>query len=274
MLRPPPMLAIQCTCGQTNDAAVERCVNCGAAVSVTPPTSGSRARGATYFAGMLFVVGLVWLFVLPVSAGDTPPRSWRDAEFLPTIYWLFGVWPPVVAWWIGSGLFLLHAWRLRRAMRSEAAQSHSVVVASQTTASSAPLSGSAARLYWPLAALVAGIAALCLLTTLVGIVPILSPDPFSNQLAYGWSGLAAALVIAGVVLRTRVPRRPFTQSTMEYWSSAPVASATTPMWLTLESAVMAAGVGYFLIGDPVSALALCAAIAGFAWCNPRACARQ
>ena len=167
----------------------------------------------------------------------------------------------------------MNARRLRRAATSEAAQSYAVVAASPTNASSASAPGNAARLYWSLAALVAVIAALCLLTTLVGMAPILPPDPFSKQLAYGFSALAAALVIAGVVLKTRVPRRTFTQSTIEYWSLTQVGSAATLTWLALESAVTAAGVGYFLTGDPVSTLALCTAIAGFAWCNPSLCAK-
>jgi len=265
------MFVIQCDrCGRSNDGSADRCVNCSA--SFAPPTLRSRAQGSALGAVSCFFLSLMWFFALSASAGDPRPTSWRNASFFGTLYLLFGIWPPVIVWWIGGGLFLLNARRLRRAATSEAAQSHSVVAASPMNSSSASR-GNAARLYWSLAALVAVIAALCLLTTLVGMAPILPPDPFSKQLAYGFSALAAALVIAGVVLKTRVPRRTFTQSTVDYWSLTQVGSAATLTWLTLESAVTAAGVGYFLTGDPVSTLALCTAIAGFAWCNPSLCAK-
>jgi hypothetical protein len=266
------MFVIQCDrCGQSNDGTADRCVNCSA--SFAPPTLRSRAQALVLGAVSCFFLSFFWFLALSDAAGDPRPTSWRNARFFGTLYVLFGIWPPVIVWWIGGGLFLLNARRLRRAATSEAAQSHTVVAASPANASSASAPGNAARVYWSLAGLVAVIAALCMLTTLVGMAPILPPNPFSKRVAYGFSALAGALVIAGVVLMTRVPQRAFTQSTIEYWSLAQVASAATLTWLALESAVTAAGVGYFLTGDPVSTLALCTAIAGFAWCNPSLCAK-
>ena len=208
------MFVIQCDrCGQSNDGTADRCVSCSA--SFAPPTLTSRAQSDTYLALHFFVISLFWFFALSDAADDPRPRSWRGASFFGTLYLLFGIWPPVILWWIGGGLFLLNARRLRRAATFEAAQSHSVVAAGPTNASSVSARGNAARVYWSLAGLVAVIAALCVLTTLVGMAPILPPNTFSKWVAYGFSALAGALVIAGLVLMTRVPQRAFTQSTIE-----------------------------------------------------------
>lgn len=265
------MFVIQCECGQTNDASAPYCVKCRR--GFTAPTLRQRAEDAAYGALGLFAVGLVWLVGMNYAAEDTH-QTWRSgATVNRLIYLLVGKWPPVLVWWIGAGVCLWNAWRLRRAVRHEATQSHSAP-ASPMSASGAPLPGNGVHLYRSLGVLIAAVAAACVLTTLVGIAPVLPPESFSKQLAYGFSALAAALVVAGVVLKTRVPHRSFTQSTAEYWSSKQVASAATLTWLTLESAVMAAGAGYVLTADPLLLLALCAAIVAFAWCNPHAYTKQ
>ena len=80
--------------------------------------------------------------------------------------------------------------------------------------------------------------------------------------------------MAGLVARTRVPQRSAGQSTTEYWSAKAVTSAAALTWFLLEAAATVAGVAYFLTGDPIAAIGLCAAIVAFAWCNPRAYAGQ
>jgi hypothetical protein len=143
-----------------------------------------------------------------------------------------------------------------------------------TNSPTSPATGSGVALYWLLGGSVTVIAAACVVTTLVGIAPILGRDLFSKRLAYGLSAVAAALVIAGVAARTRVPQRSAMQSTSEYWSLKEVTSAAALTWFLLEAAVTLAGVAYFLTGDPVAAIGLCAAIVAFAWCHPRDYARQ
>jgi hypothetical protein len=147
-------------------------------------------------------------------------------------------------------------------------------VADLTNSPTSSPTGAGAALYWLLGRVVTVIVAVCVVTTVAGIAPILGHDLLSTRLAYGLTAIAGALVIAGVVARTRVPRRSAAQSTSQYWSLQEVTSAAALTWFLLEAAVTLAGVGYFLTGDPVAAIGLGVAIVAFAWCNPRACARQ
>jgi hypothetical protein len=147
-------------------------------------------------------------------------------------------------------------------------------VADLTNSPTSPPTGGGAALYWLLGGVVTVIVAVCVVTTLVGIAPILPHDLLSKRLAYGLCVIAGGLVIAGVVAKTRIPRRIALQPTSEYWSLNQVTSAATLTWFLLEAAVTLAGVAYFLTGDPIATIGLGATIVAFAWCNPRECARQ
>lgn len=127
-------------------------------------------------------------------------------------------------------------------------------------------------LYWRLGVMVGFAVVFCVVTTIVGIAPILPPDAFATQLAYGCAAIVAVAVVAGLVLQARIPRRSAGQPTEEYWLMLPVASAATLTWFVLEAAVMLAAVGYFLTTDALTMYGLGAAIAAFLWANPRQCA--
>lgn len=128
-------------------------------------------------------------------------------------------------------------------------------------------------LYWRLGVGVGLAAAACVVTRLMGIAPILPRDAFSTQLGYGLAAVVTVAVVAGVVLKGRIPRRSAGQSPEDYWMMLPVASATASTWLVLEGTVMLAAVGYFLTAELLALYALVAAIAAFAWANPRDCAK-
>ena len=245
------MFLIQCQCGATNGATGERCVECGA--DLTPPTAESRAKSSLLWALAWCAIGLMWLITESTELYRAAPPVSAGAELQYRVYQIFGrwgIWVPAVASWSIAARELWRAWRLKSDTRSDGApESHAVVATGPLDSSSTSQPASGVRLYWLLGVFVGLTTALCLLTTLAGIAPILRPDVLSKQIAYGSSVIAAALVIAGFAFNAR--------------------SAATLMWLMLEGAVTMAGVGYFLTADPISTVVLGSAIAAFGWCYPR-----
>jgi hypothetical protein len=106
------------------------------------------------------------------------------------------------------------------------------------------------------------VATVFLVLTYLGIAPILrEPDGFEQTVAYGLSGVAAAVVaLALLVVKPRIPDRVFGQSVEEYWSEPKVRQNVTLIWFLMEGAGILAAIGFFLTGAVVSAIAMGGAI--------------
>ena len=101
-----------------------------------------------------------------------------------------------------------------------------------------------------------------------GLAPTLPSDSITS-IAYALSGFCAVLVaVALFVIKPRVPERRPHQSVDEYWSTPDVSTKAVLVWLLMEGAGMVAAVGYFLTGEPVSALVMGLAIVAFWLCGP------
>ncbi len=99
-------------------------------------------------------------------------------------------------------------------------------------------------------------------------------DTVPPIVAYVLSGLSVVLTaLALVIFKPRVPDRSPGQSVDEYWSTPEVVARIMTVWFLLEGAGTIAAVGYFLTGEPVSAIATGAAIVAFWLCGPNVFAK-
>ena len=128
---------------------------------------------------------------------------------------------------------------------------------------------SAARLYLFVGIGLSVVSGVFLALTYVGIAPILPAGTVAPAIAYAPAAIAVALL--GVVLfvvRRRVPGRPPGLSVEEYWSNPEMGGKVASIWFLLEGGGIIAGVGYFVTGEPTSAIAMGLMIAAYWLCGP------
>lgn len=270
------MFVTECyECGATNDAETPRCVACEA--DLTAETVVARAQPSIASGVGFVVLGFLWFFMVSFEASLTSqPMGLRDRviHFISANFGMWGALATASVFWGLAAYELSRVRRLRREASSSGARESSAML--ETNRSDAADTATPIRadgLYWRLGVGVGLAAAFCVVTTLMGIAPILPRDAFASQLGYGCAAVVTVSIVAGVVLKGRIPRRSAGQSPEDYWMMLPVASATASTWLALEGAVMLAAVGYFLTAEPAALYALGAALAAFAWANPRECAK-
>ena len=269
------MFAVQCQCGVTNDAEAKRCTVCGE--DLTPPTASSEATSSLVRAFTFFALGVAWFFIVRAQANLTSRSTSHKGEVFYLIWTYFGTsgaWASAVVFWSLGALELRRARRLRLEARSDDAPVSPVAAPELADASGPSPRGSARGLYRSLAVFVGLAAVAGVLVAIAVIAPVLPPDSFATQIAYGSSAIAALAVVAGVVSKARIPRRGAGTSIDDFWSRTEVTSAATLTWFLLEGAVLVAGVSYWLPADRLVAVALCAAIVAFLWASPGLCARQ
>ena len=96
----------------------------------------------------------------------------------------------------------------------------------------------------------------------VGAAPLVGTG--APLVAYAASGGALVqFAVAFLVFKPRVPQRPMGESVEQYWSTPQVVAKILPVWFLMEGAGIIAAVGYFLTGEPVSALVAGLAIVAF-----------
>jgi len=95
----------------------------------------------------------------------------------------------------------------------------------------------------------------------LGLAP---PASWGSPIAYVFPGASVALfAVSFLVFKPRVPQRPMGEPVEQYWSTPQVVAKVLPIWFLMEGAGIIAAVGYFLTGEPVSALVAGLAIVAF-----------
>jgi hypothetical protein len=118
------------------------------------------------------------------------------------------------------------------------------------------------------------VAAASLVLMYLGIVPMMDHDSAAPATAYALSAIALVLAAVAIfVFKPRVPARPSDQPVEQYWSTPHVGLKVMPVWFLLEGAGMVAAVGYYLTGEPVSAVATAVTLGAFWLCGPNALAK-
>jgi hypothetical protein len=113
-----------------------------------------------------------------------------------------------------------------------------------------------------------GLAAACFLLRYLGIAP-LGHDGVTSMIAYTPSAIGIVLaMVALFVFKPRVPHRSSELSVEQYWSKPEVARGVPLIWFLLEGAGALTAVGYFLTGEPVSAIAAGLTILAYWLCGP------
>lgn len=103
----------------------------------------------------------------------------------------------------------------------------------------------------------------------VGVAPLLPREGASAAIAYAMSGISVVMgMVALLFLKPRVPDRKAGQSVEQFWSAPEAGAKVLPVWFLLESAGIAAIIGYLLTGEPVSLIVSALAIAAFWLCGP------
>lgn len=95
----------------------------------------------------------------------------------------------------------------------------------------------------------------------LGAVP---PGTWGSPVAYVFPGASIALLaVSFLVFKPRVPQRSMGEPVEQYWSTPQVVAKALPIWFLMDGAGIIAAIGYFLTGEPVSALVAGLAIVAF-----------
>jgi len=91
---------------------------------------------------------------------------------------------------------------------------------------------------------------------------------------YAFAAVALALLlVAGFLVRPRLPERTAAQSEEEYWQDGRVRSAAVLVWVLCEGAAIVGWVGFLLAGVTVAAAVGVLALGALLWHSPGRLAR-
>jgi len=141
--------------------------------------------------------------------------------------------------------------------------------ASRMSVGNAATSADPARLHRSVGIGLSVLSSVFLVLTYLGIAPILRVDTVAPVIAYAPAAIAVALWgVALLILRPRVPGRPPGWSVEQFWSAPEMGGKVVSIWFLLEGGGIIAAVGYFLTGEPTSAIAMGLMNAAYWLCGP------
>ena len=122
---------------------------------------------------------------------------------------------------------------------------------------------------------VTALGAIFIVLIALGRGPIMPPEPGSPPwLAYAFCAISVVLVVVALVgLKPRVPERRPGQSVDQYWSDPAFAAHVTRVWFALEAAATLSALAVFMVGGPITMLAMGLAIVVFWMTGPNAFAK-